>query len=488
MASSAKTDARAADAHEVRERSAGFRKELGLGNLVLTQIMFVMGASWVGAAAKLGQAQVVFWLLAITLFYIPQAITVIYLNTRMPLEGGLYQWAKMGFNEFTGFLVGWNLWLFTITVMSALAIGAATTFAYAIAAHGTRTLVTPRYLAISSTVLILVMMLVAIVGLRLGKWVHAAGGIAQLLTFLALVAAPFLVLLHGGLKSYHPLAIVVPTISLFSLNVFGKMGMGALSGLEYVAILAGECRNPARSIGRSVIVAIPVVGLLFILGTASVLAFVPQGSIDLISPIPQALRIAFPGAGIAAVLVPMLILFLFARTVADMSYVFTGNTRLPMVAGWDGLLPSWFSRLDSRFRTPRNSILFVGAATLVFALLSLVGVGAQEAFQLIDNAAGIFYALAYLVMFALPLAGVAGIARRAPWWLKLAAGSGFATTLLYTVLSVFPIIDVPSWGSFAAKIIVVIVGANIVGALLFFVSGRRRADPAAPAAADASRV
>jgi amino acid transporter len=481
VASPVDVPARSAEASEVHERSASFSRELGLPNLVLTQIMFVMGSSWVGAAAKLGQAQMVFWLLAIALFYLPQAATVIYLNRLMPLEGGLYQWAKMGFNEFTGFLVGWNLWLFTITVMSTLAIGAATTFAYAIAAHGTPVAVTPRYLAIVSTVLIVGITLLAIVGLKLGKWVHAAGGVAQLLAFGALVIAPVVVLLRGDLRAYHPFAFVAPTVSLFSLNVFGKMGMGALSGLEYVAILAGECRNPTRSIGRSVLFATPLIGLLFILGTGAVLALVPQGSIDLISPIPQALRIAFPGAGVVAVIVPVLILLLFARVVADMSYVLTGNTRLPMVAGWDGLLPSWFSRLDARFRTPRNSILFVGAATWLFAMLSLVGVGAQEAFQLIDNAAGIFYALTYLVMFALPLVGLAGIARGAPRWLKVAAASGFATTLLYTVLSVFPIIDVPSWSVFAAKIIVVIVVANLVGAGLYVLSERRRAGVAVAA-------
>ncbi|HET7565581.1 MAG TPA: APC family permease [Gemmatimonadaceae bacterium] len=481
MATPVSTTARAADAHEVRERSESFKKELGLPNLILTQIMFVMGASWVGAAAKLGQSQLVFWLLAIAFYYLPQAAVVIYLNRLMPLEGGLYQWAKLGFNELIGFLVGWNLWLFTITVMSTLAIGAAQTFAYATAQHGARVAVSTSYLAVVSTVLIVLIILGAIVGLSLGKWVHAAGGIAQLLAFVALVIAPVVVLMRGGLHEYHPFAIVTPTVSLFSLNVFGKMGMGALSGFEYVAILAGECKNPARSIGRSVLVATPVIGLLFILGTSAVLALVPQNSIDLIAPIPQALRIAFPGAGVIAVIVPMLILFLFTRTVADMNYVFTGNTRLPMVAGWDGLLPSWFSKLDAKFRTPRNSILFVGAATWVFAMLSLVGVGAQEAFQLIDNAAGIFYALTYLAMFALPFAGVAAVSRRAPLWLKAAAFSGFATTLLYTVLSVFPIIDVPSWTAFAVKIITVIVVANLVGVGLYVLSGtpRSRRTPAA---------
>ena len=58
------------------------------------------------------------------------------------------------------------------------------------------------------------------------------------------------------------------------LHALGKLGFGALGGFEYVAILAGECRSPARTIGRSVMVAAPVIAIMFILGTSSVLAFV----------------------------------------------------------------------------------------------------------------------------------------------------------------------------------------------------------------------
>ena len=91
---------------DVADRSRGFRRELGLGDLVLTQILYVVGSGWVGAAAKLGTSQIAYWVLAILLFYLPQAAVVIYLNRLMPLEGGLYQWAKAGFNERTGFMVG----------------------------------------------------------------------------------------------------------------------------------------------------------------------------------------------------------------------------------------------------------------------------------------------------------------------------------------------------------------------------------------------
>ncbi len=59
-----------AEAEErVEDRSAGFKKELGLTDLVLTQILFIVGLPWVGVAAKQGPSHVVLWLGAIVLFY-----------------------------------------------------------------------------------------------------------------------------------------------------------------------------------------------------------------------------------------------------------------------------------------------------------------------------------------------------------------------------------------------------------------------------------
>ena len=54
-----------------------------------------------------------------------------------------------------------------------------------------------------------------------------------------------------------------------------------------------------------------------------------------------------------------------------------------------------------------------------------------------------------------------------PLWLRIASVSGFAVTALYSVLSIFPIIDVASWTTFAAKIIVVLVAANAIGLLIY---------------------
>ena len=51
------------------------------------------------------------------------------------------------------------------------------------------------------------------------------------------------------------------------MALFGQIMFGGLCGLEYVAILAGESRQPARTIGQSVWIASPIICIMFILGT-----------------------------------------------------------------------------------------------------------------------------------------------------------------------------------------------------------------------------
>src|SRR5205085_8508714 len=83
---------------KVEAHSAELKKVLGVRDLALTQILFIIGLTWIGVAGKLGPSHVVMWLLAVVLFFLPLAVVVIWLNDRMPLEGGIYQWAKLSFN------------------------------------------------------------------------------------------------------------------------------------------------------------------------------------------------------------------------------------------------------------------------------------------------------------------------------------------------------------------------------------------------------
>jgi len=457
---------------EVEARSAGLRKELGLLDLVLMQIMYVVGSAWVGTAAKLGSSHTVFWLLAIVLYYLPQAAVVIFLARLMPLEGGVYQWTSIALGRFAGFMIAWNLWAYAILIGATFGVTIANNAAYLLSGSNAALSQLWWYTPVVSTFALLVVTMITLRGLGVGRWVQDVGGAAHVLTFAALLIVPFVAIAHGRSVAYHPLNVTAPALTPFSLNIFGKMALGALSGFEYVAIMAGETRSASRTITRSVLVAAPIIVVMFILGTDSVIALVPNSRIDLVSPIPQALSVGFEGSGVVRLIVPALILLLLLRQLGVVTMVFNGNTRLPLVAGWDNLLPPWFTRLHPKFRTPVNSILFVSAITIAFSLAGQAGVGVQEAFQLLENAAGILYAFTFLGLFAIPLFGAANLERRPPVWLRVASACGFGMALLYSILSVFPIIEVPSWRTFALKIITVILVANLIGVVIY-VGGKR---------------
>jgi len=459
----------------VQEHSVAFRKELGLLDLALTQILFIIGLGWVGTAAKLGQSHVVFWLLAVLFFYLPSAVVVIYLNGLMPLEGGLYQWAKLGFNELAGFMVAWNLWIYAMVLMSDLGVQAASNIAYALGPQYAWLAASKWLMTIASCVLIGTLGVISVLGLGVGKWVLNAGGFVLIAIFVVLVALPLINAARGSIAKFEPFPIAVPAFTLLNLNILGKLGFAALGGFEYVAIFAGECRNPVRTIGRSVVIAAPAIALMFILGTSAVQAFIRPDDVDLIAPIAQVLSAGTSTLGIAFRVIPIAILSVLGIRVAQASINLSATARLPLVAGWDRLLPSWFTALSPKYKTPANSIIFVGAITLILGLAGIAGVGQQEAYQLLNNASGIFYALTYLVMFAIPMAGLKHVRPRASFWLRAAALSGFLMTLLYVVLSVFPIIPVGSRLSFTSKIVGLVVLANLIGFSTFLIEQRRRA-------------
>src|SRR5438477_436 len=156
----------------VEQESSHLRKELGVAELVLTQIMYVVGLSWVGTAGKLGTEQIPFWLAAMVLFYVPQAVVVIHLSRRFPLEGGLYQWSKVGLSPAVAFLVGWNLWIYAIILLGAFGLQVSNALIYAIGPSAQVLSGNRMFNGAVSGGLLGGLIVLSIFGLRISKWFH----------------------------------------------------------------------------------------------------------------------------------------------------------------------------------------------------------------------------------------------------------------------------------------------------------------------------
>src|ERR1039457_2100316 len=155
-------------------RSASLPRELLLTDLVFLQILLIVGLPWTGYAARLGGAHFALWLLAILLFYFPLAATVTFLSRRLPLEGGIYQWVKLGISPFAGFQAAWNYSFFLIYAASGSVV--ANSLSYVAGPRGAWMSSSKPVILACSLVFFALVYLVNYRGLHLSRWVTSAGG------------------------------------------------------------------------------------------------------------------------------------------------------------------------------------------------------------------------------------------------------------------------------------------------------------------------
>jgi len=88
-----------------------FIRALGLRDVVLMNVVAVVGLRWIARGARTGPPSVTLWSLAWIAFFVPLAVSVASLAKQYPDQGGVYVWVRRAFGPRHGFLCGWCLWV-----------------------------------------------------------------------------------------------------------------------------------------------------------------------------------------------------------------------------------------------------------------------------------------------------------------------------------------------------------------------------------------
>lgn len=454
-------------------------KELGLRDLVPMQILLVVGITWAGLAARQGSGHVIWWLLAILMLFLPVAGVVSYCVQIWPLEGGVYQWTRHAIGPFAGFFSAWNFGFWSLGATSVLGIQTATSLSYALGPKATWMADNHVLINSLSVGLFAVILLVNLPGFGIGRWVaHFGTAVTVLVTLLLAVLIfhhPHSSPAHPHVSPQRPFSLALPTVTLLTINLFSKLTFNALTGLEQVAVFAGETRNAAKTILRSAWIGAPIIAVIFILMSGSMLTYIPADKIDLTGPIPQVLAAAFSGGGTVStgtdwglMLGRTAIFVLAIALVAQFAVIVAETSRLPMVAGWDHLVPQWFTRLHPRYKTPTRSITLIVVLGVLMCFFASADTSAQEAYQLIVTSGNIGYAIYYLLMFFVPLVVGSRFGKPPGLLLKIACCCGIFVTLLSIAFSLVPVVAVASAWFFALKVLLTVVAANLVGAAVYW--------------------
>jgi len=427
------------------------RRELGLRDLTLFAIVCIVSARWIPIAAHAGPGSVTLWLLAAVLFMAPLTVAVAALVAKYPGAGGLYLWTRQDFGAWHGFLSFWVYWigiafLFPTAALLYVRVGFSM-FGPTFARLGDNRF----YLLAATVALIWIALGSNMVGLKIGKWTENIGALATWAVGLLLIAVAWMVWTRRG--SATPIHIL-PKWSWDTINFWAAIAY-AMSGMENPGMMAGEVRDPERTMRRAGWIASAFAAAFYVSAT---IAFLVVLSPERISELNGFAEMG-DSAGLllgAKWLSPLIAVLVVASGVGFVGGIGTATSRMPFAAGVDHLLPAAFGKVHPRWGTPYVSILALGLLATLLLVVYQTGDTMRAAYDELVSLMVITGFLPYLYIF-----GSAWKAGK-----RLSAASGGAMTALALLCSVVPPAEITNvWlfeGKLAAGTLAVVASAWLI--------------------------
>lgn len=305
---------------------------------------------------------IVVWFLGGVL-WIPQIFVLTEMGTAYPIQGGPYQYLQKAGSPFLAFLYVWTAFLTsdtpTLTIVALSAVSAVKIFSPMFG--------DPFYAKVVAAALI------GLCGFLNYRSVRAGGNAQILLTaakLLPLVAVVFIgvFFLHSGNIFLLPSAAVVGTTSVFALITAGLSStLWSYAGFANILYMAGEVKNPERSLPVALIGSLLFVIIAYTLIALCTSAIVPYTRMaaaagQFVNPFEyMPLLSGYAGAAFAIAAFISMLGVLNATTMAQ--------PRLEYAIARDGLFFKAFEHLHPRYLTPDYSIFIqCGLAVALFLI------------------------------------------------------------------------------------------------------------------------
>jgi glutamate:GABA antiporter len=460
------------------------RREMGFWDVLLFNIVTVLGPRWVAAAAHNGTSSISLWVLAAVLFFVPSALVINELSSRFPIEGGLYVWAKEAFGDFHGFVAGWTYWTYTMFYFPGLLLASASMSAYVFGPRGAALSQDRTFLLVLSFAMLIVAVVLNIIGLNIGKWLQNIGGIATYLPLTILVVLAAFLWMKQGSVTHFTWANMRPSWNWDTVNFWSQIAF-AFTGLELVSAMSEEVRDPQRTLPRAVFGSGILIAAMYIVGTFAVLAILPANDVSATSGVFQAVTFGSRALGIAFLGVAAATLVTVGNAGGVGSTV-AGIARVPFTVGIDRYMPAAFAKIHPKWRTPYVSILVQAVVSGAILLVSQISETTRGAYQVLVDITIIIYFIPFLYMFA----AVIKLARRKDrrendravlipggrpgvWSV---AGLGFLVVLACMAVSMVPPGDSSNKILFEVKLLVGSLGAILLGLILYWRGVRQKSN------------
>jgi amino acid transporter len=460
-------------------------RALKLRDLVLFNLVAVLGLRHLGTTAKFGVGSLLMWCIAAVFFFVPQGLAVIELSSRFPKEGGIYFWTKRALGEGHGFLCGWCYWVNNVLYYPNLLISAAVIATFMFGKNASGLSDSWAYVLPVTLGILWIAVLMNIVGLGTGKWLQNAGGIGTYIPGLVLISLGIYGAVTTPPANEFTLATLKPDLTNFpALNLLASIAF-AFAGLELASTMADEVENPRRNLPRSIFISAPLIAVVYVMGTAAVLWWLPNKNINVVSGFLEAIKAGADHISPTLVWIAPVCAALYSiGNLGSVGAWLIGPARVAFVIGLDRYFPKSFGAVHPRWHTPYVAILVQATLATIFLLLSVLGKGTnvEDVYLILLDTQILIYFIPYLYLFVVFLmhrqlgesSSEVVLAPGGPIGGWLTGLSGISLTLFAMVIATIPPPDMANSLLFRVKVIGGALGFVLIGGLIYWCARLKR--------------
>lgn len=265
-------------------------------------------------------------------------------------SGGPVLYTTAAFGPLAGFTTGWILFLSRMTAFAANA----NVMAIYLGA------IRPEFADGAGRTAVIV---AVTAGLTYANYLGVRDGVKTVGFFTVFKITPLLLLILLGLPYVSGdtlFPVDLPTIE--DLGGTTLLLIYAFVGFEAATITAGETARPRHNLPRALVTTIIGTGILYFLIVLVYISVLPGAGDSGATLVDVGRELAGP---VGAVLITAAAVFSIGGNLAS---IMITVPRLTFALASERMLPQWFGAVHEKHATPANSILFLGAVSLVFAL------------------------------------------------------------------------------------------------------------------------
>jgi len=460
-------------------QAPSLKRSLGLRDVALFMVTAGCTLQWAATAATAGPSSLIVWVIGALSMFLPLAICVVFLSSRHPDHGGLYVWSKLAFGPFVGFMTGWTYWIANLPFFSSMLYFIAGSALFFRSSGGASAGASPLYFISFSIVALILAVVLNLRGLNEAQWLTRWGAHARWIGTLLLAVLAIAVVRHFGAATRIDRATLVPGFHLADV-VFWSTIAFAWTGPEAASFMAGEIRDPQRTVPRAFAIAAPLIAGVYLLSTTSVLVSIPPSQTNALYGVMDAIRSDAARLGLTW-LVPVGAACLVLDRLGSVCAWLGAVARIPFVAGLDHYLPRRFAHLHPRYGSPSVALWTQAALAAAFTVLGQAGQTVRSAYDVLIAMMVIATLLPFLPLFASAIRlafgpPVAGEVRLPGGRITVVAAGcvGLATTLGAIGLAFVPSADQDHPTLAVLKVVAMTLLVLLSGAAIYR-SGRARA-------------